>query len=97
MEALLWLVIKGELQRQNKLISLERPFKILQDETKIIKIGQAVSRDIQLKRSRFGQFYETKRQKNLKCCFFGGFHKLKNNRWCDFRNDKCTCQQDQQS
>ena len=34
--------IKGELQRQNKLISSERPFKILQIETKIIKIGQAV-------------------------------------------------------
>ena len=34
--------LKGELQRQNKLISSERPFKILQNETKIIKIGQAV-------------------------------------------------------
>ena len=33
---------KGELQRQNKLISSERPFKILQNETKVIKIGQAV-------------------------------------------------------
>ena len=31
--------IKGELQRQNKLISSRRPFKILQNETKIIKIG----------------------------------------------------------
>ena len=34
--------VKGELQRQNKLISSERPSKILQNETKIIKIGQAV-------------------------------------------------------
>ena len=34
--------VKGELQRQNKLISSERPFKILQNETKIIKIGHAV-------------------------------------------------------
>ena len=34
--------IKGELKRQNKLISSERPFKILQIETKMIKIGQAV-------------------------------------------------------
>ena len=34
--------IKGELQCQNKLILFERPFKILQNETKIIKIGQAV-------------------------------------------------------
>ena len=33
---------KGELQRQNKLISSERPFKILQNETKTIKIGHAV-------------------------------------------------------
>ena len=35
-------ILKGELQRQNKLISSKRPFKILQNETKIIKIGQAV-------------------------------------------------------
>ena len=35
-------MLKGELQRQNKLISSARPFKILQNETKIIKIGQAV-------------------------------------------------------
>ena len=34
--------LKGELQRQNKLISSERPFKVLQNETKIIKIGHAV-------------------------------------------------------
>ena len=33
---------KGELQRQNKLISFERPFKILQNETKYIKISQVV-------------------------------------------------------
>ena len=35
-------IVKGELQRQNKLISSERPFKILENESKIIKIGQAV-------------------------------------------------------
>ena len=34
--------LKEELQRQNKLISSERPFKTLQNETKIIKIGHAV-------------------------------------------------------
>ena len=34
--------LKGELQRQSMLISSERPFEILQNETKIIKIGQAV-------------------------------------------------------
>ena len=36
------IVFKGELQRQNKLILSERPSKILQNETKIIKISQAV-------------------------------------------------------
>ena len=35
-------MVKGETQRQNKLISSERLFKILHKETKIIKIGQAV-------------------------------------------------------
>ena len=30
------------MQPQNKFISSERPFKILQKETKIIKIGQAI-------------------------------------------------------
>ena len=35
-------VLKGELQRQNKLTSFERSFKILQNETETIKIGQAV-------------------------------------------------------
>ena len=34
--------LKGELQHQNKLISSERLFKILQNETKIIKIRQTV-------------------------------------------------------
>ena len=41
--------LKGELQRQNKLISSERPFKIMQNETKIIKIGQAVLEIINFK------------------------------------------------
>ena len=35
-------LFKGELQHQNKLISFEWPFKILQNDTKIIKIVQAV-------------------------------------------------------
>ena len=34
--------IKGELQHQNKLISSKRPFNIVQNETKIVKIRQAV-------------------------------------------------------
>ena len=33
-------MFKGELQRQIKLISSERLFKILENETKIIKIHQ---------------------------------------------------------
>ena len=32
-------IIKGELQRQNKLILFERPLKILQNETKISGVG----------------------------------------------------------
>ena len=35
-------MVKGELQHQTRLISSERPFKILQNETKFIKIGQSV-------------------------------------------------------
>ena len=34
--------IKGELQRQNKLLSAKRPFGVLHNETKIVKIRQAV-------------------------------------------------------
>ena len=42
------ITLQGELQRQDRLISSERPSKILQNDTKIIKIDQARSRDIQL-------------------------------------------------
>ena len=35
-------IFKGELQRQNKLLSAKRPFGVLQNETKIVKIRQAV-------------------------------------------------------
>ena len=41
--------LKGELKRQSKLVSDERPSKILQNETKIIKIGQAVLEIINFK------------------------------------------------
>ena len=40
--AISFLQVNGELQRQNKLISSKRLFKILQNETKIVKIRQAV-------------------------------------------------------
>ena len=46
---LICFAVKGELQRQNKLISSESPFKILQNETKIIKIGQAILEIINFK------------------------------------------------
>ena len=36
------LIIKGELQRENKLISYERAFKMLENDTYIAGIGQAV-------------------------------------------------------
>ena len=51
-----WHQIKGELQRQNKLISSERPFKILQNETKIIKIGHAVLEIFNFKDWDLGDF-----------------------------------------
>ena len=35
-------VLKGELQRENKLISYERAFKMLENEMYITRIGQAV-------------------------------------------------------
>ena len=38
----LQVILIGELQRRNKLISSERPFEILQNETKIVKIRQVV-------------------------------------------------------
>ena len=41
-EAAMPKIIKRELQGQTRLISSERPSKILQNETKIIKIGEAV-------------------------------------------------------
>ena len=76
---------KGELQRQNKLISSERPFKILQNETKIIKIGQAVLEIFNFKNCDLDNFTRKNRQKNRK---LEVLQKLKNNRLCDVRNDK---------
>ena len=61
--------IKGELQRQNKLLSSERPFKIL---TKIIEIRQPILEIFNFKDGDLDSFPK-KRQKNRKCCFFRGF------------------------
>ena len=35
-------IIKGELQRENKLMSYERAFKMLENDMRITEIGQAV-------------------------------------------------------
>ena len=40
--ARLGIFLKGELQRENKLISYERAFKMLENDTYITVIGQAV-------------------------------------------------------
>ena len=65
--------LKGELQRQNKLISFERPFKILQNETKIIKIGQAVLEIFYFKDRDLDNFTRENDRKNRQCCFFRDF------------------------
>ena len=87
-------ILKEELQRQNKLISSERPFKILQNETKIIKIGQAVLEMFKFKNRDFDNFTRKNDRKTENVVFFSEvLQKLKNNILCDVRNDKCTIQQ----
>ena len=85
--------VKGELQRQNKLISSERPFKILQNETKIIKIGQAVLEIFNFKDPDLDNFTRKNDRKTENVVFLEDLYRLKNNRLCDVRNDKCTYQQ----
>ena len=46
-----------------------KPFKILQDETKIVETFPSYSQDIQLLKSRFGHFFRKKRQKNQNAVF----------------------------
>ena len=65
--------IKGQLKRQNKLISFERPFKILQNETKIIKIGQAVLEIFNFKDRDLDNFKRKMTKKPPKMLFFRGF------------------------
>ena len=84
---------KGELQRQNKLISFERPFKILQHDTKIIKIGLAVLEIFNFKDQDLDNFTRKNDRKTENVVFLEVLHKLKNNRLRDVRNDKCTYQQ----
>ena len=85
--------IKGELQRQNKLISSERLFKILQNETKIIKIGQAVLEIFNFKDRDLDNFTSKNDRKTENVVFLEDLHRLKYNRLCDIRNDKCIYQQ----
>ena len=82
--------LKGELQCQNKLISSARPFKILQNETKIIKIGQAVLKIFDFKDRDLDNFTRKTDRKTENVVSLEVLHKLKNNRLCDVRNDKCT-------
>ena len=86
-------IVKGELQCQNKLISSERPFKILQNETKIIKICQAVLYMFNLKDRDLDNFTRKRTIEKPKILFLEVLRKLKNNRLFDVRTDKCTIQQ----
>ena len=65
-------MLKGELQRRNKLISTESPFKILQNETKIIEICQAVLEIFNFKVQDLDKFPRINDRK-LKMLFFIGF------------------------
>ena len=88
-----FLKFKGELQRQNKLISSKRPFKLLQNETKIIKIGQAFLEIFSFKDWDLGDFTKKNDRKTENVVFLEVLQNLKNNRLYDVRNDKCTIQQ----
>ena len=62
-------VFKGELQHRKRLISFETPFKILQNETKIIKIRQAVLEIFNLKYIDLDSCHRKNDIKTKKCCF----------------------------
>ena len=74
-------VFKGELQFQNKLILSERLFRILQNETKIIKIGQAVLEIFNcLKNEIWAILQEKNDRKTENVVFLDVLQNLKNNR-----------------
>ena len=85
-----YILFKGELQRQSKLIS---SFKILQNETKIIKIGQVVLEIFNFKDWDLNNFTRKNDRKPENIVFLEVLQNLKNNRLCDVRDDKCTIQQ----
>ena len=68
--------IKGELQCQNRLISSESPFKILQNETKVIKIGQAVLEMINFIKDWIWTILREKTTQKPKMLFFRSFAKF---------------------
>ena len=71
-EAAMPKIIKGELQGQTRLISSERPSKILQNETKIIKIGEAVLEIFNFK-DRDLVYFTRKNDRKTEMLFFRGF------------------------
>ena len=66
-------ILKAELQRQNKLISSDRPLKNLQIQTKIIKIGQAVLEILHFQDEDLDNFTRKKDKKNPENVVFRGF------------------------
>ena len=68
-ERLPFLFLKGELQRQNKLLSAERPFGVLQNETKIVKIRQGVLEIFNFKDLDLDSFTRKKRLKTENVVF----------------------------
>ena len=84
---------KGELQCPNKLIPSERPFKIVQNETNIIKIRQAVLEIFNFKDQDLDSFPTKNDRKTEHAAVLYVVQKLKNNGLCNVRNDKCTIKQ----
>ena len=86
------MIFKGELQRRSKLILIERPLKILQNETKIIKIRRAVLEIFNFNVQDLDNFQSAKQQKTENVVFIG-FVQTESNRLCDVGNAKCTIEQ----
>ena len=85
---------KGELQRQNKLISSKSPFKILQNEIKTVKIRQAVLEIFNFKDIALDSFPRKKiTTETPKILFSVEVLQKLNNRFCDITNENCTIKQ----
>ena len=67
--------------------------EVLQNETKIIKIGQAVFEIFNFKDLDLDNFTRKNDRKTENVVFLEVLQKLKNNRLCDVRNDKYTIEQ----